>query len=124
MKAIENAVEILEKNILSNKCSKAAPCKYFITSGLYLNDGFTLLPIYLIEINSRLYFADFGMTVRSFQDAFDASDENTKSLAEATLAKLGTTLDEQNLNMELDSDILQCYNNFVMSIMFLQALFA
>ena len=124
MSNIEIAVQILTKNIPTLRCDKSAPCKYSIFSGLFLSDGFTSLPIFLVELNNRLYFADYGMTIRAFQNSFDTAGENIKKLAENTLAKLGVTLDGQNITMEVGSDILQCYNNFVMSIMFLQALFA
>ena len=119
---IEKAVEILEVYIGKDNIKKINSQKYEIETKLIHLGSLDPLKIYLVELNEKLYFADYGYILNEF---------NGPKLSEDKFKFLYNFLQKSKINFENnerlfmetnDEKIVFDYNLFVIGISILQSI--
>ena len=116
---MEKIIKELSNYLGNDKIKKLGQDKYFIESGLVITCEMESLPIYLVKIDDKCYFADFGYTLEALEKS---QDKNFITKAQTLLSPLGVTLDEGSLLLETKELPYISYNLFVMAIENLQLL--
>lgn len=122
MKEIKEVATILESYNNFYKIEKRADKKYFINTSLFLIESGNVLPIYLVEYNGKLFFADYGGTLQSLNTTFKELNLSTQQLIKKKLEDLDVIFDGSTLMLEVINNYeFGGLNTFICAIMFLQA---
>ena len=120
MGKIEKYKELLENYIGKEKIVKLSKDKYFINTNLVLFNTSDLLPVYLVQIGEKIFFADFGYCFANLKT------DNLKNVIEkitSALEKSNLIIDEDSLVMNTTLETLyKDFNFFVATIMCIQML--
>ncbi len=119
MSNIDDCLKVLKKYISADKIKQMAYNKYLIDMDLILFNSQDVLPIYLVEIDKKLYLADYGYTTKNLNLSLQTQQFIKKILENHG----GITYEEGNLL--LGTNIERIYldlNYFIMAIMLCQSL--
>lgn len=115
---IEEVVSALQGHIGKDKIELVSRNKYFVDSGLMLLSNADSLPIYIVEIDDKCYFADYGETCESLN-----LSENNKRYNDlvSECGIWGIDLNNGRLSVEIEDDPYVDYNKFVLCQMIIQS---
>jgi hypothetical protein len=123
MRNIEEIVKGLEEYNKGFKIEKITDKKYYINTGLFFIESCDILPIYLIEHNGRICFADYGLTLKSLNVNFNNLDTKTKMLINQKLNELEVEFDGGTMLLEtISNNEVFSLNVFISCMMFIQTL--
>lgn len=123
MRNLEEIVKGLEEYNKGFKIEKITDKKYYINTGLFFIESCDILPIYLIEHNSRICFADYGLSLKSLNADFNKLDTKTKMLIKQKFTELEVEFDGNSLVLEtISNNEVFSLNIFINCMMFIQNL--
>ncbi len=94
--------------------------KYAINTRLMLIDNFNNLTIYLVKIDNKLYFADFGAVVDSFDDPNLPKDKMNQFYKFLEKTQIEFENDERFIMETNDEKVYFDYNIFIMALTYIQ----
>ena len=120
---LEELIKMLTAYNSGLKFNKIMENQYFVDTGLYLMKNTNSLPIYLVNLNGKTYFADYGKTFKELDVDFNKLDKQTQLLIKNRLKRVGVEFDGLTLKFELFEGFeFGALNAMITAIMFIDML--
>ena len=120
---LEELIKLLTAYNSGLKFTQIMDEQYFVDTGLYLMKNTNMLPIYLVNLNGKTYFADYGKTFKELDIDFDKLDKQTQMLIKNRLKRVGVEFDGYSLKFELFEGFeIGALNAMITAIMFIDML--
>ena len=120
-----NKLELVKSSLASHigeeKIKIFSPNRYLVDSGLILYNNYDVLPVNLVEVDDKVYFADYGQTLEAFDINFDNLSTAFQEKLTRILKENGIEFDGQSLLKETDNQhAFLDYNIFVKTIIIIE----
>ena len=120
---LEELIKMLNAYNSGLKFNKIMEDQYFVDTGLYLMKNTNSLPIYLVNLKGKTYFADYGKTFKELDVDFNKLDKQTQLLIKNRLKRVGIEFDGLTLKFELFEGFeFGALNAMITAIMFIDML--
>ena len=120
---LEDLIKMLTAYNSGLKFNKIMDDQYFVDTGLYLMKNTNSLPIYLVNLNGKTYFADYGKTFKELDVDFNKLDKQTQLLIKNRLKRVGIEFDGFSLKFEVFEGFeFGALNAMITAIMFIDML--
>lgn len=124
MMNFETIIKSLSNSKKYISIEKRGDGRYAIYTCLYLINSSNMFPIYLVEINNKFYFADYGSTLRDLEIEFNEVDLKIQQLVKQKLKNIGLFFDEMALLIEIkENQETESLNRMICAMSFLQTVF-
>lgn len=122
---MEKAIQKLVESLGSENIIKINDFKYKVKTNLFLLNNFDEIPVFLVNIDGKIYFADYGYTFESIKEEYlDNQNKNNMKMFNEFLYKNNIEFEDQRFVMQTNSEnILIDFNIFVRTIFLLEDIF-
>lgn len=122
-----NKLELVKTNLASHigeeKIKKIYQNRYLVDCGIILYDNFNSLPINLVEIDNKVYFADYGQTLEGLECDFESISEAKQEKITSLLKDNDIEFDGKSLIKETNAqNAFLDYNKFVKTIILIESI--